>query len=110
MFKDLDFKKGRGLIPAIIQEEKSGRVLMLGYMNKEAYRKTLKTGLVHFWSRGRQKLWLKGEESGNKLKVKEIVADCDNDTLLIKAKLLGKMVCHTGSYTCFLKKLDSERK
>jgi phosphoribosyl-AMP cyclohydrolase len=99
--KNIDFRKGGGLIPTIIQEDKTGKVLMLGYMNKEALKKTRATGWVHFWSRSRQKLWLKGEESGNRLKVKKTFLDCDGDTILIKAKLLGTGVCHTGSYTCF---------
>lgn len=102
----LDFKKGDGLIPAIIQDNKAGVVLMLGYMNKEAFEKTKATGFVNFWSRSRQKLWMKGEESGNKLKVKSISADCDYDTILIKAELIGKAVCHTGSYSCFFNDLS----
>ena len=102
----LDFKKGNGLIPAIIQDNKTGAVLMLGYMNSEALRKTKATGFVNFWSRSRQKIWLKGEESGNKLKVKFISTDCDYDTILIKADLMGSAVCHTGSYSCFFNDLS----
>jgi len=102
----LDFKKGNGLIPAIIQDNKTGAVLMLGYMNSEALQKTKATGLVNFWSRSRQKIWLKGEESGNKLKVKSISTDCDYDTILIKADLMGSAVCHTGSYSCFFNDLS----
>ncbi len=103
--KKLDFKKGNGLIPAIIQDEKSGDVYMLGYMNEQALEETKKTGKVHFWSRSRKKLWMKGEESGNILVVKEILIDCDNDTILIKVKLQGAVVCHTGNKTCFFEKL-----
>ncbi len=101
----IDFKKGNGLIPAIIQDEKSGDVFMLGYMNEEALQKTITTEWVYFWSRSRQKLWMKGEESGNKLKVKDIFLDCDGDTILIKAELIGKNACHTGEKTCFYTKL-----
>jgi phosphoribosyl-AMP cyclohydrolase len=97
----IDFKKGKGLIPTIIQDAKSYTVLMLGYMNQEAFSKTCSTEFVHFWSRSRKKLWMKGEESGNKLKVEKIFIDCDKDTILIKAELLGKTVCHTGKYSCF---------
>jgi len=103
---NLDFKKSDGLIPAIIQDDKTGTVLMLGYMNREAVEKTRKTGLVTFWSRSRQKIWVKGEESGNKLKVKSIFADCDGDTILIRAELMGRVVCHTGSYSCFINELS----
>lgn len=93
------------LIPAIIQDYKNGIVYMLGYMNEEALKKTKETGYVYFWSRSRNCLWMKGEESGNKLKAKEIFIDCDNDTLLVKVELDGKNVCHTGNITCFFKKI-----
>lgn len=105
---DIDFKKGNGLVPAIIQDYKSGDIYMLGYMNDEALQKTIATGLVYFWSRKRKKLWLKGEESGNRLRVKEIFKDCDNDTILIKAKLLGKNVCHTGKKCCFFQQIKGK--
>lgn len=95
----LDFKKG--LIPAIVQDYKSKDVLMLGYIDKEALQKTKDEGWVYFWSRSRNKLWMKGEESGNKLKVKEIIQDCDGDTVLMRVELIGKNVCHTGNKTCF---------
>lgn len=101
----IDFTKNNGLVPAIIQDYKSGDVYMLGYMNEESIQKTIQTGLVYFWSRSRQKLWMKGEESGNKLKVKEIYSDCDNDTLLIKVELIGESVCHTGNKSCFHSKV-----
>lgn len=91
----------KDLIPAIIQEEKTGDVLMLGYMNNESLNKTRQTGLVWFWSRSLKKLWMKGETSGNKLVVKEILTDCDNDTLLIRVKMMGNAVCHLGSKSCF---------
>lgn len=101
----IDFKKGNGLVTAIIQDDETDVVLMLGYMNLEALSKTRDTGFVYFWSRSRKKLWLKGEESGNKFKVISIQADCDMDTLLIKVKLIGQAACHTGNYTCFFNNL-----
>ncbi len=107
--KKIDFKKGNGLIPIIIQDNETMKVLMLGYMNLEAFEKTKKTGDVYFFSRSRKKLWLKGEESGNKLKVVSIFSDCDSDTLLVKVKLIGQAVCHTGQKTCFFIQID-ERK
>jgi len=96
----IDFKKGNGLVPAIIQDHITLQVLMAGFMNEEAYDKTRKEGKVTFFSRTRQQLWTKGETSGNYLYVKEITIDCDNDTLLIKVNPAGP-VCHTGSKSCF---------
>lgn len=96
----IDFEKGGGLVPAIIQDATTKQVLMLGYMNQEAYEKTLQTGLVTFYSRSRQCLWTKGETSGNCLHVKDILVDCDNDTLLVKATPDGP-TCHTGTDTCW---------
>ena len=97
---DIDFEKMGGLVPAIIQDNVTRKVLMLGFMNKEAYDKTVETGKVTFWSRTRNCLWTKGETSGNFLNVKETLLDCDKDTLLIKAKPEGP-VCHTGADTCW---------
>jgi phosphoribosyl-ATP pyrophosphohydrolase/phosphoribosyl-AMP cyclohydrolase len=97
---DLDFNKAGGLIPAVIQDAVTGKVLMVGFMNREAYDKTVDSRLVTFYSRTRNRLWTKGEESGNCLDVVEIRSDCDDDTLLIKAHPRGP-VCHTGSDTCF---------
>lgn len=97
---DFNFNKMGGLIPAIIQDNVTRKVLMLGFMNKEAYDKTVETGKVTFWSRTRNCLWTKGETSGNFLNVKEILLDCDKDTLLIKARPEGP-VCHTGADTCW---------
>lgn len=103
-----DFKKSPdGLIPAIVQDPETCKVLMLGYMNKESYKKTRKTGRVTFYSRSRKRIWEKGETSGNSLIVTKIVLDCDGDTLLIKAKPKGK-VCHTGKDTCFDEKNKPE--
>jgi phosphoribosyl-ATP pyrophosphohydrolase len=96
----LDFTKLNGLIPAIIQDNKTNKVLMLGFMNEEAYEKTVREKQVTFFSRTKNRLWTKGEESGNFLDVVEITADCDNDTILIKANPRGP-VCHTGADTCF---------
>jgi len=93
------------LLPAIVQDNKTGAVLMLGYVNDKALAKTLQTGWVYFWSRKRKKLWMKGEESGNKLKVRSIFLDCDDDTYLIRVTLVGKNVCHTGNKSCFFKEL-----
>jgi len=103
----MDFKFESGLVPAIIQDRKSGKVLMLGYMNQEAYEYTLKSGYVTFFSRSRAKLWTKGETSGHRLKVEEIRVDCDQDALLIQAELTGPGCCHLGYKSCFFRKLTS---
>lgn len=103
----LDFNKMNGLIPAIIQDYKTNKVLMLGFMNNEAYQKTLDSGKITFFSRTKNKLWTKGETSGNYLIVKEIISDCDSDTLLIKADPQGN-TCHTGRYSCFNEEKESE--
>lgn len=97
---ELDFEKMNGLIPAIIQDNYTQKVLMLGFMNKEAYEKTMETGKVTFFSRTKNRLWTKGEESGNFLHVVSVKADCDNDTLLIMVHLEGP-VCHKGTDTCW---------
>jgi phosphoribosyl-AMP cyclohydrolase len=97
----------KGLIPAIVQDARNGEVLMLGYMNKESLKRTLGTRDVWFYSRSRQELWHKGETSGNFLRVKSIIKDCDSDALLIKAEPTGP-VCHTGNQTCFFQQLENE--
>jgi len=97
---NIDFQKSGGLVPAIIQDELTSKVLMLGYMNEESLKKTQETGQVTFFSRSKNRLWTKGEESGNFLNVVSITPDCDNDTLLIKVRPVGP-VCHTGSDTCW---------
>jgi phosphoribosyl-ATP pyrophosphohydrolase/phosphoribosyl-AMP cyclohydrolase len=97
---EIDFNKMDGLVPAIIQDAKTKNVLMLGFMNKEAYDKTVSTGKVTFWSRTRNQLWTKGETSGNYLKLVSIKNDCDNDTLLVKVNPVGP-TCHTGTDTCW---------
>ena len=102
----LDFAKMDGLLPAIVQDAVSGEVLMVGFLNEISYAKTLETGFVTFWSRTRQKLWMKGESSGHRLVVREISSDCDDDSLLIKVESLGPGVCHNGYESCFYRKLD----
>lgn len=97
---NINFNKGEGLVPVIIQDDRTLQVLMLGYMNEEAFEKTKKEGMVTFFSRSKNRLWTKGEESGNFLTVKSIEMDCDNDTILIKT-IPKNVVCHTGSFSCF---------
>ena len=97
---EIDFKKQGGLVPAIIQDNITNKVLMLGYMNEDAYEQTLKTGKVTFWSRSRQCLWTKGETSGNFLNLVSIKSDCDNDTLLVRVNPVGP-ACHLGTDTCW---------
>lgn len=97
---ELDYKKLNGLVPAVVQDNNTSKVLMVGFMNKEALDRSIETGLVTFFSRTKKRLWTKGEESGNFLKIVQIIPDCDNDTLLIKAEPSGP-VCHKGSDTCF---------
>lgn len=99
----INFEKSGGLVPAIIQDADTHKVLMLGYMNKDSLQKTVAEGIVTFYSRSKNRLWTKGETSGNFLKVKQITQDCDEDTLLIKVKPMGP-VCHTGADTCFEEK------
>jgi phosphoribosyl-AMP cyclohydrolase len=106
---ELDFTKLDGLIPAVIQDDASGRILMLGFMNEEAFRKTVETGFATFYSRSRNKLWLKGETSGHKLAVKRIQTDCDQDSLVILVEALGPGVCHNGYQSCFYRTLQNGR-
>ena len=102
---DPDFIKGGGILPAIIQDDETGEVLMLAYMNREAWLKTLETGKATFWSRSRNALWLKGETSGHFQLVREVRMDCDDDTILLKVRQLGGAACHTGYRSCFYRKL-----
>ena len=102
---ELDFTKLGGLLTAVIQDRATNRVLMVGFMNEEAFQKTVETGFVTFFSRSRNRLWLKGETSGHKLVVKEIATDCDRDALLIQVEALGPGVCHEGYQSCFFRKL-----
>lgn len=101
----LDYSKLDGLVPAVIQDHSTGRVLMVGFMNDEAFRKTVETGFATFYSRTRNKLWLKGETSGHRLVVKEIQTDCDTDTVLVRVEALGPGVCHEGYRSCFFRTL-----
>jgi len=104
---ELDFEKTGGLLPAIAQEADTGEVLMLAYMNQEAWEATLKTGKATYWSRSRQELWVKGLTSGNVQVVKEIRIDCDDDTILLKVEQLGGAACHTGHKSCFYKQVEN---
>ncbi len=104
-----DFKK-QELIPVITQDYKTGKVLMLAYMNDIAWKKTLETGKVWYYSRSRQKQWMKGESSGNVQEVKEILLDCDEDTVLIKINQVGKAACHEGYESCFFRDVDGNIK
>jgi phosphoribosyl-AMP cyclohydrolase len=103
---ELDFDKSGGLIPAIVQEHASGQVLMLAYMNREAWQATLTTGLATFWSRSRQELWVKGRTSGHVQRVQEIYIDCDRDTVLLRVEQVGGAACHTGHKSCFHIKVE----
>lgn len=105
---NLDFKKLDGLIAAVVIDEKSQRVLMVGFMNEEAWQRTLESGAVTFYSRSRNKLWMKGETSGHRLLVKEMRTDCDQDALLITVEALGPGVCHEGYESCFFRKWEDD--
>jgi phosphoribosyl-AMP cyclohydrolase len=102
----LDFAKGDGLVPAIVQDAETKEVLMMAYMNSKSWEATLATGKATYWSRSRQSLWMKGESSGNVQLVKNIFIDCDNDTILLQVEQLGGAACHTGHKSCFYRKLD----
>jgi len=103
----LDFNKTGGLVPAIVQDNETGEILMLAYMNQDAFKATLSTGKATYYSRSRQTLWVKGETSGNVQLVKEIRIDCDDDTVLLKVEQLGGAACHTGHRSCFHKKVEN---
>ena len=106
---EIDFKKMDGLAPAIVQEDSTGDVLMVGFMNAESYAQTLRSGFVTFYSRSRQKLWMKGETSGNRLRIVSALTDCDRDTLLFRVFVEGDgLVCHTGAKSCFTEALPVE--
>lgn len=106
---DLDFQKSDGLVTAVIQDHVTDRVLMVGFMNEEAFQKTVETGFATFYSRSRRKLWLKGETSGHRLVVKEISTDCDRDAVLVRVEALGPGVCHNGYQSCFYRRLEKGR-
>jgi len=104
---ELDFSKSQdGLLPAIAQDWRTGEVLMLAYINEEAWRHTLESGNATYWSRSRQKLWVKGESSGNVQRIKEILVDCDEDAVVYKVEQVGGAACHTGYRTCFYRRID----
>jgi phosphoribosyl-AMP cyclohydrolase len=103
----LNFTKTDGLVTAVIQDYASGRVLMVGHMNEEAFRNTVKSGFATFYSRSRRKRWVKGESSGHRLRVKEIATDCDRDAVLLRVEPQGPGVCHEGYESCFFRRLDS---
>ena len=105
---EIDFQKGGGLIPAIIQDDRNGDVLMLGFMNAESLAETQRTGEVVFFSRSRNKLWKKGESSGHVLRVREMRVDCDADALLVRVEAVGPGVCHEGYRSCFFKRLAAD--
>jgi phosphoribosyl-AMP cyclohydrolase len=106
---NLDFSKLDGLVTAVIQDHVTGRVLMVGFMNEEAWRMTVESGYATFYSRSRKKLWLKGESSGHRLVVKEISTDCDYDAVLLKVEAIGPGVCHEGYQSCFFRRLEEAR-
>ncbi len=105
---ELDFSKNSGLLPAIVQDFDSGKVLMLAYINQASWERTLDTGEAHYWSRSRQELWHKGQSSGHVQKIREIFADCDNDTVLFRVEQIGGAACHTGHVTCFFRKVSRD--
>jgi phosphoribosyl-AMP cyclohydrolase len=105
---EIDFQKGGGLVPAIIQDERSGDVLMLGFMNPESLAETERTGEVVFFSRTRNKRWKKGETSGHILRVREMRVDCDADALLVRVEAVGPGVCHEGYRSCFFRKVEAD--
>jgi len=103
----IDFAKMDGLAPGIVQDAHTGQVLMLGFLNEESWSKTKETGFVTFWSRTRQKLWMKGETSGNRLRIVEVATDCDQDALLFRVEVEGDgLVCHEGTVSCFTRPLE----
>jgi phosphoribosyl-AMP cyclohydrolase len=108
MIQKLRFDKGGGLLPVIAQDHLTGEVLMLAYINQEAWEKTLSTGKAHYWSRSRNKLWLKGESSNHVQLVKEILVDCDEDTVVYRVEQLGGAACHTGYRSCFFRRVQDD--
>jgi len=107
---ELDFDKDpNGLLPAIVQDHATGKVLMLAYINRESWRKTLATGKAHYWSRSRQQLWLKGESSGNVQLVREILVDCDQDTVVFQVEQVGGAACHKGYASCFFRRVEGDQ-
>jgi len=106
---EIDFAKGDGLVTAIAQDDATGDILMVAYMNEAAFRKTVEIGEVVYWSRSRQELWHKGESSGNTQRVKSLAIDCDGDAVLLRIEQRGNAACHTGKRSCFFRRLDDGR-
>jgi phosphoribosyl-AMP cyclohydrolase len=106
---EIDFEKGNGLVPVIVQDADTGEVLMLAYMNRDAWLKTRQTGKATYWSRSRNELWVKGETSGHIQHVEEILVDCDSDTGLLKVRQAGGAACHTGYRSCFYRRVVNEK-
>jgi len=104
----LNFAKGGGLLPAVVQDHETGEVLMVAYLNEEAFRLTRETGRMHYYSRSRDRLWMKGESSGHVQEVKEILVDCDDDAVVFKIRQIGGAACHTGYRTCFYRRMDPQ--
>lgn len=107
MAETLNFAKGDGLLPAIVQDYATNEVLMMAYINEEAWRRTLETGKAHFWSRSRNALWLKGESSNHVQLVREILVDCDEDTVIYKVEQVGGAACHKGYRSCFFRRVEN---
>lgn len=104
----VDFAKGGGIVPAVVQDHASGEVLMVGYLNAEALARTRETGRMHYYSRSRDRLWMKGESSGHTQQVREILVDCDGDALVVRVEQAGGAACHTGYRSCFYRRLEPE--
>ena len=106
---EINFEKGSGLVPVVVQDVDTGEVLMLAYMNRDAWLKTRRTGKATYWSRSRNELWVKGETSGHIQHVEEILLDCDSDTVLLKVRQTGGAACHTGYRSCFYRRVVNEK-
>ena len=106
ILRELDFEKGGGLVTAIAQDDATGEILMVAHMNADSFRKTLETGEVHYWSRSRNQLWHKGQESGNVQRLKGLYLDCDGDVVLVRVEQVGGAACHTGKRSCFFRRAD----
>jgi phosphoribosyl-AMP cyclohydrolase len=104
----IDFSKADGLVPVVVQDDTTGAVLMLAYMNRAAYERTVATGFACYWSRSRRALWVKGETSGHRQQVRSIAVDCDGDTLLLRVVQQGGAACHEGYYSCFFRRLEND--
>jgi phosphoribosyl-AMP cyclohydrolase len=105
---ELDFRKNGGLVPAIVQDYRTGEVLMLAYLNPESWALTLATGVAHYWSRSRNRLWKKGEQSGHLQELREVRVDCDQDAVLLRVRQVGGAACHTGYRSCFHRRLEGD--